>query len=1184
MIQALSEIKIYAYGAPYTPSVGHKFIVPVTDKCERSAQVMGDDYVKLSFNSATKLTLNAFDYIYYDEQFFFLKEDYTPKNVGSNGTTAAYYTYDVKFWSVANMLEKFAFIRHFQVLPQGATTPITCDEPEVELNGNLEVFGQLVGESLEYLYTRIDSRYVQFRSIIQQLCTRDALGAFSNIVVKSDTDMVTVSFNGNFADFLTTITQQYTEPDKKVEWYITKDNVLHIDKCQNESLLTLDDSVTMIGGENRTGGLTSVEYAQEQNPLPQYIIPYGSDRNIESQMGQQESINLAVSFGKRLRLDPNTTYTIEGIGEVTTDSACRIQIKNAQGSPLVNTGIELIKFYDDVYPQGHFCVDEVKETFKTIDGVKQPRYEIKGYAVTNDYRGAEDYNAQHTGTKFIPKNDTRLQGIFPIDIVNTETLSINFESGFLNGREFEVANKTTKDTNAQGQIVNTYSVAFSIIADGDIKEGTLLPSGNCIPHVGDKFAIFNMVMPQYYIEEAKKELAKACYKELQELYNTKPEIKCKTDEKEFGNYFVELGTQVLVTSLNLNVAVDGTRSEKSRVIAFSHSLTKPNKVDFTLSSAISEGRLTGLETMIAEQGVQLSGTQQRAINLSKRGWRDQSEMADMLDSLRTEMMLVGEEKYQFGYTFGIQCSQDMEGHSADTQTQFLHFTAGQLAHTQEPYIGYSNKGVWYLSEQNVRRVGTDEGDLITAHPDTAYYVYAVCADNEVNAHIELYDSRQDGVEYMQLGVLSSEFEDNGTHFRVFNRTNGYTSIAGGTLTTEQIQDYNRNLIIDFQSNPPRIIARNGAEIYGNIRFMAFDENGNFVNALAGDTRINGGTILSEVMKLKDANGIVTAGMSGRRTDNIGLWFGGDYEAAKQAAAGIIKLPVFISPQGLGSNIGCFNVVDKDTVNVQTEQNEVVITTKSISDITDTFVTKDFNQVYYTNLPSPPVMQEGEEATLNNISAYSTTYSLPKGKYSLTDFGTSLHCDLTAQGGSLGSIGNSYASFTINSILLEVLKGSEVLASGNILSNTATNSVNSSSTEIRTNSTNLSIRYATFNFELQERATITIRITINGGIRGRDGNLYSFSQSRTNSAGVSEVDFNGNITAQLVSTNKYVIIAKDGAAFVRSSSSKFVIKNTDSSNLTIIASGLPETASEEGQICLGEQIGDYKTLFIRHTPS
>ena len=71
-----------------------------------------------------------------------------------------------------------------------------------------------------------------------------------------------------------------------------------------------------------------------------------------------------------------------------------------------------------------------------------------------------------------------------------------------------------------------------------------------------------------------------------------------------------------------------------------------------------------------------------------------------------------------------------------------------------------------------------------------------------------------------MGILSSEYEDENTKtsYRVFNRSNGYTRVAGGTITTEQIQDPTRSLIIDFSSNLPRIIARNNAEIVGNINF------------------------------------------------------------------------------------------------------------------------------------------------------------------------------------------------------------------------------------------------------------------------------------------------------------------------------------------------------------------------------
>ncbi|MBO4691072.1 MAG: hypothetical protein J5621_09405, partial [Paludibacteraceae bacterium] len=200
-------------------------------------------------------------------------------------------------------------------------------------------------------------------------------------------------------------------------------------------------------------------------------------------------------------------------------------------------------------------------------------------------------------------------------------------------------------------------------------------------------------------------------------------------------------------------------------------------------------------------------------NLSRRGWRDASEVAEKLDSITSEMMLVGNEKYQFAYTCGIDCVDANGNPTIGTTNAFakLHISYGQLQHTQEPYIGWHG-GLWEIGEADI------DTDLngVPLDANKAYYVYAICSENNTTASIVLSEDSSAADTDMLLGILSSVFEDQ----RVFSPTNGYTSIMGGQITTEQIQDAGRNLIIDFSSNPPRIIARGGAQIIGNISFLS----------------------------------------------------------------------------------------------------------------------------------------------------------------------------------------------------------------------------------------------------------------------------------------------------------------------------------------------------------------------------
>ena len=102
-------------------------------------------------------------------------------------------------------------------------------------------------------------------------------------------------------------------------------------------------------------------------------------------------------------------------------------------------------------------------------------------------------------------------------------------------------------------------------------------------------------------------------------------------------------------------------------------------------------------------------------------------------------------------------------------------------------------------------------------------------------------------------------------------------------------------------------------------------------AMQGSTEITGGLILSNLIMLKNAIGNVLAGLSGM-DDNITLWGGGTHAQALTAVGGGTPLPVLLSKSGAGSNIGCLKVVDKDTVQINNGAFVVLLTTKTIAQV------------------------------------------------------------------------------------------------------------------------------------------------------------------------------------------------------------------------------------------------------------
>lgn len=814
-MKAIDEITIYnPAGSPYiADDGGTKF--PITDSCERTAKIMGEDCVRLVFNLKHKVTFDAFSFIEYNGQAFFLKERYVPKSVGGkevSGTIqSARYAYDVKFVSVANMLDKFVCYRHVEVDGQ------SWNEPEININGTLETLYVIIMGAIEQAASRLDPAWF-FTAILHKIA-QNGLATIGGVVqpntdnvrLTEGTQLLTFNFSGEkIANVCTTVANNFTNDDKKdTEWYITPVDMstyegatLHFSKCVKEdsTVRVFRDYMVERDGEYLAGELQSVDYVQEWSGIPEVIVPYGSDRNMScrSVKAIDEITQMQSTFGKRLRLQPNKTgsnaykFTDKDGKSVTIETDANGAIRNS----LVTTGIEVVKFFDEIYPQCHFKVTSVSQKNKRQDGEIIPEYTVEAVPVDND-------------GNTINREDLTTNGFYPIKIEEATTLSVRFESGLLNGREFEIANKTSKDQGA-----TTYSLKFTIVADGSIEDGTLIPSGNFIPRKDDTFALFNMKMPDEYVTYAELELAKRAYEELITLQSTRPEIKCESDETIFDED-IQFGDVLIVYSDRF----DSDEPFRSRVISYSYKLSNPRAVTFNLASAIMQGTLSSMNDLIADVTHTAGGLEQRAINLSRRGWRDASEVASMLDSLTADVVLVGNGRYQFGYAHegqGVEVVHSTVGD--ETRTTAIKISHGTIEHTQEPYVDWVSKGFWEVSGETKTTAITEDGEkALTDIPDTPLYLYAVVNESDTLLVTELTSIAHDADAdegYLLMGILSSEFEGR----RVFSRTNGYTSLEGGTITTEIIQDAGRNLIIDFQSNPPRIIARGKAEISGNINF------------------------------------------------------------------------------------------------------------------------------------------------------------------------------------------------------------------------------------------------------------------------------------------------------------------------------------------------------------------------------
>lgn len=483
------------------------------------------------------------------------------------------------------------------------------------------------------------------------------------------------------------------------------------------------------------GGLQKVDIPTSSEPVPNRIYPYGSTRNITKKYNAE-----GIAYNTRLHPSGSDYVDVTGGAENI---------------------VEKIVFFDNdeignIYPQRIGTISQV---------------EVGGSAEAPVYYFYDDFFLDPEDPLYFDPKEQLIEGT---------TMMVHFESGMLMGRDFELG---YNDTLKRFEIINTQ--------EGDIQ----VPFGSIIPQVGDYYVLWNIEMPESYIINAEHELRMAAQDYVDNLNKKVPTISCQSDPVYFNEYgkVIDIGSRIKINDDRLKGGY-----VKSRVTKYSYPLYCESLVDFTLAENVSSGRLTQIENKIEDVTADNSDNVQKIIAVSRRGWRDAKELSSALESLQSEVALVGNPESQFGCTCIFKTNKNND-------PNLLAISSGELQHVV--YMGASD-GKW-----------TIEGGEFTLTANTLYYIYFKCSKtvntgNVIISTIRLGLESQEGY-YLFLGATVSSIFENA---RIVNVVSGFTQIAGGNITTESIQDPNSRLVINLSANPPTIMARYGAKIIGDFVF------------------------------------------------------------------------------------------------------------------------------------------------------------------------------------------------------------------------------------------------------------------------------------------------------------------------------------------------------------------------------
>jgi hypothetical protein len=363
---------------------------------------------------------------------------------------------------------------------------------------------------------------------------QDTTGAYThtwNVGTVEPTAIMTISFSDvNIFDGLTQIAEQY-----EAEWLVEGTNIHLFNKLQVGTAVDLQREVH----------LKSIQRSQGDKKRITRLYAFGSTRNLNPNYRNTNTVVEGI-VQRRLQLPAGTPYI---------DSEAGLQPDEV---------IEGIKIFEEVYPKGNNSVTGVRfQQFQDIDDEGNPVnwtiYYITDSSITfnpNDY------------------------------LLPNEALRIVFQSGGLNGREFDV---------------NWHQDAqeFEIINE-ELADYLTLPNDTLNPDVGDAFVLYNFdikAVADHYVTDAEQELLTEAKAWLDNNSKDTDVYTCETNPIKCRelDYDFDIGQSVTLKS----VILDGGQRE-SRIMGYKKNLYDQYICTYTAGDNSKYSRLATVEKTVSE--------------------------------------------------------------------------------------------------------------------------------------------------------------------------------------------------------------------------------------------------------------------------------------------------------------------------------------------------------------------------------------------------------------------------------------------------------------------------------------------------------------------------------------------------------------------------------------------------------
>ena len=378
-----------------------------------------------------------------------------------------------------------------------------------------------------------------------------------------------------------------------------------------------------------------------------------------------------------------------------------------------------------------------------------------------------------------------------------EKATMIFQTGVLTGREFDIV-QTDTDLTGYDHATRTFELVPLE------EDGVTLPNENLKPAIGDKYAIFNIKLPQAYIQddatqtgaswEMFKEAVRYFYENEEEKFSFTGEL----DPIWAKNKWLEIGGKIVpggyIQFSDTQFQPDGILI---RITSVKDYINKPHAPVIELSNVPVGGSITTDLGKIDSNEVVDENRYKGSISLTKRRFRDLEETGKMLEAaidgfseainpiyIQTMSLQVGSESLQFRFVNNkTNPVETIPNFDYNQKTKVFtapaailqHMTLGidKISPTHKP----SDYKFWDMSSYTSPSL--DE--------TAAMYFYAKCSKTGTTGSFLLSKTAYkmdpgDGYYYFLVGTLSSEYEGERSYRNVY----GFTEVLPGSITTSVI--------------------------------------------------------------------------------------------------------------------------------------------------------------------------------------------------------------------------------------------------------------------------------------------------------------------------------------------------------------------------------------------------------------